>query len=172
MKTFFLTAWLWKGWSRWGFQPHNHKINGCSSKLRSEPTAGPGGNCPVHPIVFIFGQSIVAAFTEPYGHVKRQKPSYLFPVFLYIRNSSFRSSVETLLKQFHPTGTFFFLFFFFFLRKLPVILKAFMGSPDTVLHSTLRRLWGMLDCKETVCWCGCKADWSLGFQDPDKDDDF
>ena len=63
--------------------------------------------------------------------------------------------METLLKQFHPTGTFFFLsfflFFFFFLRKLLVILKAFVGSPDSVLHSTLRRLWGMLDCEEMVC---------------------
>lgn len=129
MKTFFLTAWLRKGWSCWGFQPHNHKINGCLSKLQSEPTAGLGGNCPVHPIIFIFGWHIVAAFKKQYGHVKRQKPSYLFPVLLYIWNSSFRNSVETLLKQFHPTGTFFFLFSFFFLRKLLVILRAYMGSP-------------------------------------------
>lgn len=131
MKTFFLTAWLRKGWSCWCFQPHKHKINGCSSKLRSEPTAASGGNRPVHPPIFIFGRHIVAAFETQYGHiVRKQKPSYLFPVLLYIWNSGFRRSVKTLLRQFHANGTFFpFFSFLFFLRKLLVLHRASMGYP-------------------------------------------
>lgn len=131
MKMFFLTAWLWKGWSRWCLQPHNHKINGRSSKLWSEPTADSGGNRPVHSFIFIFGRNIVAAFRKQYGHVKRQKPSYLFPVLLYIWNSSFRRSVETLIAKTVSSNWNFFPFFLFFIfqRKFLVILRASVGYP-------------------------------------------
>lgn len=175
MKMFFLTAWLWKGWSRWCLQPHNHKINGRSSKLWSEPTADSGGNRPVHSFIFIFGRNIVAAFRKQYGHVKRQKPSYLFPVLLYIWNSSFRRSVETLIAKTVSSNWNFFSFyfyFFYFLKKVSCDPSGFCGIPSAVLCSKFKRLWGMLYYdKGIVCKFGCQANWGHFFHNDDDDDD-
>lgn len=77
-------SWLRKGWSRWCLQPHNHKIDGCSSQLWSELTAGAGGYHSGHPIICILGRNIIAAFRK-YGKTRERnkQPSNLFPVFLY-----------------------------------------------------------------------------------------
>lgn len=141
-KTFFLTAWLWDGWSRWGLQPHKPKFNVCCSQLQSELTAGSGGHRSSHPVICILGRNIVAAFRKDGKTSERKeqtKPSHLFPVLLYIWKSSFKSSV---VKRFHPAGT-----LLLFLRKLLVTPRGFCGRTTTGL---------IPDSEGFAAWCGLR----------------